>query len=122
MACGAPEKTATSPAGSDSGHTLINERPTVSGVTIVPAAATTLDDLVVEFEAFDLEGDDLEVYIEWSRDGLALGPQGSTLSATETAKGQVWAVAVWASDGSGDGPHRARLLSPSGTRPPVRSR
>jgi hypothetical protein len=85
----------------------INRLPGAPQVGLEPAAPTTLDDLEVSFTAFaeDPDHDQLQYAYRWTRDGEAV-LEGDTprLSASLTARGELWEVAVVARDGLGEGP------------------
>ncbi|MCP4916207.1 MAG: hypothetical protein GY913_04735 [Proteobacteria bacterium] len=84
-----------------------NTPPSAVGVDIEPADATTLDDLVVVVttDAIDADDDELEYVTTWFQDGLERTDlTADTVPASETSKGEVWTVEVYATDGRDDGP------------------
>lgn len=79
-----------------------NDPPTLSGLTISPAVATTADGLESAWNyADDTTSSADAVEIEWSRDGTHVPAHDglSILPADATARGEVWTCRVRAHDG-----------------------
>lgn len=79
----------------------VNGAPTAPQVSLTPVQATTGDDLVatVETPATDAEGDSLGYRFVWTRNGKevrTIQGDGATVSASETAAGQLWEVTLTA--------------------------
>ena len=83
-----------------------NASPEGLAVSLTPEAPTTVDELtvVIDAEAVDDNGDEVEYSYLWSRDGeVVAGATASTLSQAETSKGELWEVRVTPSDGKASG-------------------
>ena len=79
-----------------------NTAPTAPEVRITPADPTTdvAFEAVIVTESEDADGDSITYHFVWSIDGtLSEEHTEATVSADDTAKGQVWEVAVVAEDG-----------------------
>jgi hypothetical protein len=88
------------------GAFTVNGAPSAPVVTLSPALPDTDDSLSVGIvtPAVDPEGDALSYAYAWYRDGVASTASSSaTLPASATARGEVWRVEVWASDGLSTG-------------------
>ncbi len=83
-----------------------NEPPGPPTVTLSPAAPTSADPLeAIVGEADDPDGDALEHFVRWQRDGVDVPEHtGRTVPADATSRDEAWSVEVWASDGRSDGP------------------
>lgn len=102
----------------------VNQAPTAPEVAILPAAPTTADELGVSIlrEASDLDGDAISYSYTWTRDGVRMSSLvGSTVPASETARGQRWAVEVSASDGLATGPAGSAEVLVGNSAPALRS-
>jgi len=75
-----------------------NSPPTVSSVTISPAAPVTGDELSFTFEASDPEGDTVQASASWAGPG-GQTVAGETVAAFNTAAGDEWTVTVTPRDG-----------------------
>ena len=77
-----------------------NLPPEAGSATITPLEPSTADELTLELvEATDPDGDTLEHFTRWTRDGSVFSVPLDIVFAEDTQKGEVWAVEVWASDG-----------------------
>ncbi len=90
--------------GTDTVSVAVNAGPTTPGVSIIPSAPTTADDLVVSIDTPSTDPDGgpaaLTYDYGWTRDGA---PQAAwtgldTVPASATTSGQLWAVTVTATD------------------------
>ena len=83
--------------------TVGNINPVLTDVRISPEAPLSADDLNVEVEASDPDGDTLTYRYRWTRDGNPLAEYDDvpTIPAADTVNGEVWGVAVTADDGGG---------------------
>ena len=96
--------------GEDSGNVVTasiqigssNNAPSIQSLTITPTNPVTTDDILMSYTFFDEDGDlSSSVEIQWMKDGTHI-PQfdgESTISSSETSKGEIWEVSVRASDG-----------------------
>lgn len=82
--------------------TVANSPPTVT-LSGPDPAATTVDDLAVQADANDADGDTLELTYTWTVNGTTTTFDGPTVPADATAKGEVWEVEVTVSDQDGPG-------------------
>ena len=81
-----------------------NTAPDALVLTLSPAAATTVDDLVVSWETpTDADGDDVTVALTWSRDDVVTDLSTETVEASETVSGETWTVSATPNDGTEDG-------------------
>ncbi|UCG70029.1 MAG: right-handed parallel beta-helix repeat-containing protein [Thermoplasmata archaeon] len=86
---------------------IANTPPSVSNVTITPASPGTADDLIVEYDYYDEDGDleSDDTIIKWYRmrpgdiEFSYTGYQGKTLSSTFTTKDEIWKCEVIPHDG-----------------------
>ena len=79
--------------------TIVNAPPGLSSRVITPQPAFTLDDLTFGL-ATDVDGDEVQVSYEWSRNGTVIdGATSHVLPASEHRRGDLIAVLVLASDG-----------------------
>ncbi len=84
-----------------------NAPPSAPKVSIGPISPHTEDDLVaiIDGDSDDDQGNKVSYSYAWKQDGLPRNDiTGDTVPASETAKGQVWAVSVTPNDGKVDGP------------------
>jgi hypothetical protein len=84
------------------GSFTVNGGPSAPGVSLVPASPYTDDDLTVSIDtaAVDPDGDPVSYSYAWSVDGVASAASTTgNLPASATTRGEVWTVAVTASDG-----------------------
>ena len=84
------------------GCTEENLAPSEPLVSLTPHDPTTTRDLQVFFlsTSTDPESDPIEYLFQWERDGVLVDGQSTDkLPATETTKGETWAVKVQATDG-----------------------
>lgn len=84
----------------------VNGLPTAPGVSILPTAPGSGDDLVatIDTASVDPDGDPVSYTHSWTRDGIATGHTSATVPAADTARDEVWTVTVTPSDGLGAGP------------------
>ena len=108
--------------GSASVTLVLNGSPGAPGVSIAPAAPTSLMDLVaqIDIQASDPEADALTYDWAWTLDGV-LQPSlnGSTVPAANTIKGQIWEVSVTATDGWSVGPAGTATVTVANGAPSV---
>jgi hypothetical protein len=80
-----------------------NSAPTITSLTIIPATPTSSQDIEVLWSIDDEEGDEEEVVeIAWLKTGELVADQTtSTLSSSQTSKGETWEVMVRVFDGFG---------------------
>lgn len=93
--------------GSDSITLIVNGSPGSPTVAIVPESPYTADDLVatITADAVDPDGDPVTYRYEWYLNNVVDGSLTTdTVPESLTAKGQIWKVRVYASDGIGEGP------------------
>ncbi len=96
----------------DENHTLIiNNPPGISGMMIAPAVANTTDDLTCRWYVNDPDPNNITVNVSWYKNGVQVSVLDTsvscqngvvcytTISAANTAKGQVWVCGVNANDG-----------------------
>lgn len=84
------------------GSFTVNGGPSAPGVSLVPVSPYTDDDLTVSIDtaAVDPDGDPVSYSYAWSVDGVASASSTTgNLPASATTRGEVWTVAVTASDG-----------------------
>lgn len=102
----------------------VNSRPGKPSVHIEPTGPGTGEDIevVIDTEAPDADGDSLTYRYTWYRDGeLATGEVDATVSASSTAKGEVWSVDVQAADGRSVGEAAQASTTIENTAPEVSS-
>lgn len=87
--------------GASARITIGNTAPTVE-VAIDPASPTAEDDLSAAATVDDADGGDITVSYAWTRDGAATDEIASTVSASAIRHGEVWEVAVTATDDAGE--------------------
>jgi formylglycine-generating enzyme required for sulfatase activity len=98
----------------------VNTPPPQPSVSLSPDPVYTEDDLAVAAAGDpDADGDSVSYSYQWWRDGQPTGLSGSTLSASETQKGEHWRVEATPSDGYDTGPAGAASLVVSNTPPSV---
>lgn len=85
-------------------RTLGNVPPSAPVVHIEPGAPGTDADLraVIDQPGVDPDGAAVSYRYAWSR-GLGVVGTDAALPASETRRGEVWELSVWASDGDGEG-------------------
>jgi parallel beta-helix repeat protein len=84
--------------------TIENTPPEITDVEILPKTAYTNDDLGIEFNIFDPDGDNIKsTEITWYLNGDIQGlyQDEETIPASATSKGQVWKSVIRVSDGDG---------------------
>lgn len=86
--------------------TILNTAPGAPTTSITPSSPNTTQDLSCDIVtgATDPDGDPLTYTYAWRRDGAPTANTGATLSASNTARGQIWECTATASDGSLSGP------------------
>ncbi len=81
-----------------------NEPPGAPEVSLTPSEPTTDDPIQgVVADAVDPEGDPLDYRYVWTRDGASWVVPALVVDPAQTAKGQVWRLEVYASDGEYEG-------------------
>ena len=97
-----------------------NSPPSVSNLMLGPSGATTTDTLVLTYSYSDPENDpESGTTIQWFKDGVEqTSLSGTTVSPSETAKGQEWSAKVLPSDGSDvGGPMVSNVLTIANSAP-----
>jgi hypothetical protein len=90
--------------------------PTQPTVTISPNPATTGDDLTATATgSTDADGGNITYSYEWVYGSNTVN--GSTLSSSETTKGQEWTVTATPNDGMADGPSVSQTVTIGNTAP-----
>jgi hypothetical protein len=103
---------------------ISNSLPSVSNVFISPSMPTTVNDLVANFNYFDLDGDPEDgSKIIWYRDNVRMSvfDNSLTVSYDNTEKGQVWYFTIQPKDGSGLGGVYSSNSIAIGNSPPTAS-
>jgi parallel beta-helix repeat protein len=98
--------------GEDYGVSVISESviienspPEVSGVSVIPGSPDTSDDLTVQYDFYDEDGDSesqdtIIKWLKWSGiDFIDTGFRGQTLSSAFTTKGEEWTCEITPHDG-----------------------
>ena len=109
---------------SDQVSFTINGAPSAPVVEIVPTTAFTTDDLNVNIvtPSVDPEGQNVTNSIQWYRNGvLEVGATNTTLSASNTAKGEKLGVEVTPSDGLMNGTAGTASITISNAAPTISS-
>lgn len=79
-----------------------NTAPTVA-VEVTPAEPGSYDDLSARVTGEDIDGDELTYRFQWLVNGVERdGFTEPTVSADDTAKGELWTVRAWSSDGDSE--------------------
>ena len=78
--------------------TVVNALPTAE-VVMQSASPLSSEDIVASVTAVDLDGDTVALEWSWTRDGVATGHSGDTVSADDTLRWQTWEVSVLPYDG-----------------------
>ena len=77
-----------------------NIAPEVTSITITPVSPSTIDDLVLTYEAYDDDNDPIIEYeIEWHIDDNPTAETGLIVDSIATQKSQIWQASVRVSDG-----------------------
>lgn len=93
--------------------TVVNSPPTAS--ISLPAAVNTEAELVATVEGIDADGDPVTFALSWTVDGAPTSRAGAAVPASETRRGQVWALTATPSDDEGEGaPVTAEVLIENG--------
>ena len=97
--------------------------PTTPQVDVVPNAPLTDDDLtcLVTVAPTDPEGQPVTIAYAWLRDAAPTGHSASTLSATETSRGEEWTCEVTGSDGGQDSAVGSDAVTIGNTGPSITS-
>ena len=117
----------SSAAVTSSPVTVGNTSPTLTSVSISPASAGTNTQLTANPTGFaDVDGDAATYHYQWSKNGVDLaGATGATLDLAglgNGGRGDVIAVAVYATDGNGgSSPTRSDSLTVGNTAPTLTS-
>jgi hypothetical protein len=100
----------------------VNNPPTAPTVQISPSAPTTSDDLIaIALGASDADGDPITYSYEWYQNGLSTTHTTSTLSASNTAAGEIWLIRVTPNDGYVDGTYSEEFITIANTAPTLSS-
>ena len=84
---------------------ITNGLPSAPTVVINPATPISSDTLqAIATASIDPEGSLVQYQYEWKKNGISTIQTSSTVSSSETAKGEVWSVFVTPTDGIHDGP------------------
>jgi len=79
---------------------IANAAPSVTSAAIVPDEPSTDEDLVIQVEGADPDGDTLLWRVEWDKNGEHIKElAGEVIPSDLTARGEVWTARVWVSDG-----------------------
>lgn len=90
----------TSQVISIGGVVIPNIAPEVTSIAITPASPSTIDDLVLTYEAFDDDNDPIIDYeIEWHVDDNPTAEMDLVVNSIATQKNQIWQASVRVSDG-----------------------
>jgi alpha-tubulin suppressor-like RCC1 family protein len=94
----------------------INALPTQPSLTVLPENPKTGDDITATATgSTDADGGNVTYTYEWVYGSTTVN--GSTLSSSETAKGQEWTVTVTPNDGTADGPSVSQTVIIGNTAP-----
>lgn len=96
--------------------TIANSAPLLEIVSVAKGPSTD-QDLNVEVETFDADGDAVEVSWSWTVDGVPTDDDGPTVDSVHTARGQVWQVRAVASDGDDQSAFAEAEIVVGNTRP-----
>lgn len=125
VACGGPDEPATvaeapeekAAPGTKSG----NEPPEISKVAIEPSDAGASDALTLEIVARDPDRDDVDLTIEWYRNGeLVDGLDEPSVPAETFSRGDRVHAMVYATDGHEEATRQSQLLRVANSAPTVR--
>lgn len=103
---------------------LVNSLPTAPEIRIDPESPRTADALtaLIDIPSEDPDGHSVEYRYAWSVDGeLVEDGTEDRLSSSMTTKGELWSVAVYPSDGFGEGPAGTAAVEIGNTPPTVAS-
>ena len=80
----------------------VNNKPTISTLTILPSNPYTIDTLSLDFLSNDIDGDTIvDTEIQWYRNGVLMPSiTTTTLSSEQTSKSEQWEVHVRINDGT----------------------
>jgi len=80
----------------------VNNKPTISTLTILPSNPYTIDTLSLDFLSNDIDGDTIvDTEIQWYRNGVLMPSiTTTTLSSEQTSKSEQWGVHVRINDGT----------------------
>lgn len=121
----ATDGTATSATGSDSVlvYDYINVAPEAPIIHISPDPAKSNETLsaIIDSGSFDLDGDTVSYAYEWFRNGATTGITSSTVSASQTSKGETWTVIVTPNDGRQNGATASDWVDIGNTAPTLTS-
>ena len=94
----------------------INALPTQPSLTVLPENPKTGDDIsATATGSTDADGGNVTYTYEWVYGSATVN--GSTLSSSETAKGQEWTVTATPNDGMADGPSVSQTVTIGNTAP-----
>ncbi len=100
---------------------IVNSLPVASNLVISPTNSTSADNLTVTYDYFDTDGDaEAGTTVEWYRDGArqSLLDGETTVSSSETTRGQVWQAKVTPKDGDSFGQESPSILFTIGNSAP----
>lgn len=83
----------------------VNDLPSAPSVSISPnpPASNESFSVGIDFPGVDAEGDTITYTYAWTVDGIATSYTSSTIPASATSRGEIWAVTVTANDYNGAG-------------------
>ena len=101
----------------------VNDLPGAPTVSVSPASPGTNDTLTasVTGPSADAEGDPITYTYAWTKNGAATSYTSTTVPATATAKGELWAVTVTPDDGWGEGDAGTASVTIQNTAPSLTS-
>jgi hypothetical protein len=82
-----------------------NSPPEPPSISVDPVDAMDTDDVIcsMDISSSDVDGDSITYSFEWLVDGVSSGNTSDTLTATETAVGEIWTCVVTPDDGTEEG-------------------
>lgn len=102
-------------------ETIVNSLPVASNLVVSPSNATSADNLTVTYDYFDTDGDaEAGTTVVWYRDGVrqSLLDGETTVSSSETTRGQVWQAKVTPKDSDSWGQESPSILFTIGNSAP----
>ena len=101
---------------------IVNQRPRVTSLRLVPEQPHAGQDITVLAEAKDVDGDGFELRYEWTLNGEVLPTREAVLNKGALKRGDEIQVAVFARDAEGEGlPARSALLEIPNGAPDITS-
>jgi hypothetical protein len=103
--------------------TILNSLPTLDSLTLSPAAPTTEDDLLLDPDGTDADGEPVVWEIAWTRDGEAQPSLAdlTTIPASATGSQEEWTATVTPFDGTDRGEPQSASVYVDNTAPTVGS-